>query len=222
MQRTRIKICGIGHVDDALAAARAGADAIGMVFHPPAPRNVTPQRAAEILAALPPFVTPVGLFVDLPAGRVLDAARSLNIRHIQLHGNETPEQVASLRDFTVIKALRVDPATFGAELDMWREAIPRLQLTHLQGFVLETPGTLGGSGQPNNWDIIALHRKRGDFIGLPHLIAAGGLNPENVADVIRVVRPWAVDVSSGVEASQGKKSAEKIESFVRAVFDVAA
>jgi len=217
VHRTRVKICGIGHVEDALAAAKAGADAIGLVFHPPAPRNVTPQRAGEILAALPPFVTPVGLFVDLPPARVIDAGKSLNIRHIQLNGSETPEHVASLREFTVIKALRVDPATFGHELDMWREAIPRLRLTHLQGFVLETAGETGGSGKANNWDLVVHHRKRGDFVGLPHLIAAGGLNPENVSDVVKTLRPWAVDVSSGVEASPGKKSVEKIEAFVRAV-----
>ncbi len=217
MHRTRIKICGIGHVDDALAAARAGADAIGLVFHPPAPRNVTPQRAGEIVAALPPFVTPVGLFVDLPPARVIDACRSLNIRHIQLHGYETPDHVASLREYTVIKAVRVDPATFGRELETWRQAIPRLRLINLQGFVLETAGTTGGSGKSNNWDLIAHHRQRGDFIGLPPLIAAGGLNPENVTEVVKTLRPWAVDVSSGVESSPGKKSAEKIDAFVRAV-----
>ena len=217
MHRTRVKICGIGHVEDALAAARAGADAIGLVFHPPAARNVTPQRAAEILAALPPFVTPVALFVDLPPARVIDAARSLNIRHIQLNGSETPDDVASLREYAVIKAVRVDPATFGHELETWRNAIPRLRLTNLQGLVLESAGTTGGSGKANNWDLIAHHRQRGDFIGLPPLIAAGGLTPDNVSEVIRTLRPWAVDVSSGVEISKGKKCPEKIEGFVRAV-----
>jgi phosphoribosylanthranilate isomerase len=217
VQRTRVKICGVGHVEDALAAARAGADAVGMVFHPPAPRNVTPQRALEILGVLPPFVTPVAVFVDLPVGRVIDAARSMNVRHVQLNGSETPEHVASLREYTVIKALRVEPATFGAELEKWREAIRRMRLTHLQAFVLETAGTTGGSGKSNNWDLIAHHRQRGDFIGLPHLIAAGGLTPESVGDVVRAIRPWAVDVSSGVESSPGKKSPEKIEAFIRAV-----
>jgi phosphoribosylanthranilate isomerase len=217
VQRTRVKICGIGHVDDALAAARAGADAVGLVFHPPAPRNITPQRAGEILAALPPFVTPVAVFVDLAPARIIDAARSLNVRHVQLNGSETPDQVASLREFTVVKALRVDPDTFGQELDTWRQAIPRLRLTNLQGFVLESAHTTGGSGKPNNWELIAHHRQRGDFIGLPPLIAAGGLTPDNVTDVIKTLRPWAVDVSSGVEISKGKKSPEKIESFIRAV-----
>src|SRR5579863_5000746 len=217
VQRTRVKICGVGHVEDAMAAARAGADAIGMVFHPESKRNVPVQRAAEILAALPPFVTPVGLFIDLPIGRVWDAARSMNLRHIQLNGNEAPDQVASLQQYTVIKAIRVDAKTFGDELEMWRDAIKRLGLRCLQGLVLETAGTVGGSGVANDWDLVAHHRQRGDFVGLPPLIAAGGLTPETVGDVVRKIRPWAVDVSSGVEESVGRKSADKIEAFIRAV-----
>jgi phosphoribosylanthranilate isomerase len=212
-----VKICGVGRVEDALAAARAGADAVGMVFCPQARRNVAPQRAGEILAALPPFVTPVGLFMDLPIARVMDAARAMHLRHIQLHGGETPEQVAQLCEFTVLKAIRVDPDTFGTELEMWRKAISRLRLTHLQGFVLETAGVSGGSGVANNWDLIAHHRQRGDFVGLPHLIAAGGLTPQTVGDVVQRIHPWAVDVSSGVEDAPGEKSLEKMESFVRAV-----
>jgi phosphoribosylanthranilate isomerase len=212
-----VKICGVGRVEDALAAARSGADAVGMVFCPQAKRNVSPQRAGEILAALPPFVTPVGLFADLPIARVMDAARAMYLRHIQLHGSETPEQVAQLAEFTVLKAIHVDPNTFGRELEKWREAISRLRLKHLQGFVLETAGSSGGSGVANNWDLIAHHRQRGDFVGLPHLIAAGGLTPQSVGDVVKRLRPWAVDVSSGVEDAPGQKSAEKIEAFVRAV-----
>ena len=156
-----------------------------------------------------------------PAGEAVTVDQQVVDAHVQIGegGPEREELLPERLDVVLATVYLIFTAgysaTFGAELDMWREAIPRLQLTHLQGFVLETPGPMGGSGQPNNWDIIALHRKRGDFIGLPHLIAAGGLNPENVADVIRVVRPWAVDVSSGVEASPGKKSAEKIDSFVR-------
>lgn len=212
-----MKICGVGRVDDALAAARAGADAVGMVFCPEAKRNVPPQRAREILAALPPFVTAVGVFVDLPMARVMDAARAMQLRHIQLNGSETPEQVAQLCEFTVLKAIRVDPNTFAAELETWREAMARLPLSHLQGFVLETAGAVGGSGIANNWDLIAHHRQRGDFVGLPQLIAAGGLTAETVGNVVKRIRPWAVDVSSGVEDTPGEKSAEKIETFVRAV-----
>jgi len=217
VHRTRIKICGIGHVEDALAAARAGADAIGLPFHPPAPRYVTSQRAVEILSALPPFVTPVGLFVDVEPVKIREAARILGLRHIQLHGHESPESIAELRDFTVIKALRVNPMMFGAELESWRNAIVTLRLTHLQGFVLETGGSTGGTGKPNDWETIRRHRQRGDFVGLPQLIAAGGLTPESVAAVVRDLHPWAVDVSSGVESTPGRKSPERIEAFVRAV-----
>jgi len=200
-----------------LAAARAGADAIGMVFHPPAPRNVTPLRAMEILAALPPFVTPVGLFVDPEPARIRETARELSLRHLQLHGEETPEQVGELREFTIIKAVRVDPADFGAALELWRRAVLKLRLTHLQGLVFETAGANGGSGVANDWETIRRHRQRGDFVGLPHLIAAGGLTPETVGRVVRDLHPWAVDVSSGVESSPGRKSPEKIEAFIRAV-----
>lgn len=217
MHRTRVKICGISHTEDALAAARAGADAIGLVFHPPAPRHVSHQRAVEILSALPPFVTPVGLFVDVDPAKVRETARSLGLRHIQLHGQEPPEVVAELSDFTIVKALRVDSAAFGAVLDAWRKAIVMLRLTHLQGFVLESPGAVGGTGKPNDWETVRRHRQRGDFVGLPHLIAAGGLNPESVAGVIRDLHPWAVDVSSGVESTPGRKSQEMIEAFIRAV-----
>ncbi|HSU67522.1 MAG TPA: phosphoribosylanthranilate isomerase [Tepidisphaeraceae bacterium] len=220
MHRTRIKICGVGHVEDAMAAARAGADAVGMIFHPPAGRNVSLTRAGEILAVLPPFVTPVGLFVDQEPNKIREIARSLGLRHIQLHGNEPPEVVADLREFTILKAVRVSAATFGAELDRWRESISRLKLTHLQGLVLETAGVSGGSGRANDWETVRRHRQRGDLIGLPSLIAAGGLTPETVAAVVRDLRPWAVDVSSGVELSPGRKSVQKIEAFVEAVREV--
>ena len=176
-----MKICGIGHVEDALTAARAGADAIGMIFHPPAGRNIALSRASEILAALPPFVTPVGLFVDSDAGRIREIAKPLGLRHIQLHGHEPAQLVAELREFTILKAIRVDPASFGAELETWRQAIAELKLTNLQGLVLETAGAAGGSGKANDWETIRRHRQRGDFIGLPHLIVAGGLTPQTVA-----------------------------------------
>jgi len=203
-----------------MAAARAGADAVGMIFHPPAGRNVSLTRAGEILAVLPPFVTPVGLFVDQEPNKIREIARSLGLRHIQLHGNEPPEVVADLREFTILKAVRVSAATFGAELDRWRESISRLKLTHLQGLVLETAGVSGGSGRANDWETVRRHRQRGDLIGLPSLIAAGGLTPETVAAVVRDLRPWAVDVSSGVELSPGRKSVQKIEAFVEAVREV--
>lgn len=215
-----MKICGIGHVEDALAAARAGADAVGFIFHAPAGRNISLGRAGEILSKLPPFVTPVGLFVDSDAARIREVAGVLGLRHVQLHGQESPNLVAELREFTILKAIRVDAAALAAELETWRRAIIEWKLSHLQGFVLDTAGASGGSGKSNDWETIRRHRQRGDFVGLPHLIAAGGLTPETVGAVVRDLRPWAVDVSSGVESSPGRKSAEKIEAFVRAVREV--
>lgn len=212
-----MKICGVGHVEDALVAARAGADAIGMIFHAPANRNISLERAAEILKALPPFVTPVGLFVDQGVDRIREVSRILGLRHIQLHGNEPPELIAELREYTVLTAIRVHAETFGSELETWRSQIRKLKLAHLQGLVLETAGAGGGSGIANDWETINRHRQRGDFIGLPHLIAAGGLSSESVGQVIRELRPWAVDVSSGVEETPGRKSPQRVEAFLRAV-----
>jgi phosphoribosylanthranilate isomerase len=171
----------------------------------------------EILSALPPFVTPVGLFVDMEPEKIREFARPLGLRHVQLHGQEPPEMVAELRDFTILKAVRVDPKTFGAELESWRKAIAKLRLTHLQGIVLETSGAEGGSGKANDWETVRRHRQRGDLVGLPHLIAAGGLTPDSVGAVVRDLHPWAVDVSSGVESAPGRKSIERMEAFVQSV-----
>ena len=223
MERTRIKICGITRVEDALAAARAGADAIGLLFHPPAQRNLSVQRAEQIVGALPPFVTPVGLFVDAPAEQVREVGRRLRLRHVQLHGDEPPERVAELAEWCVVKAVRVERDRFGEDLAAWREAIKRLKLRNLSGLVLETAGTgkagapAGGTGAANDWETVLRHLRRGDFIGLPPIIAAGGLRPETVGAVVRDLRPWAVDVSSGVEESPGQKSPQKIAAFVAAV-----
>lgn len=219
MHRTRVKICGITRVEDALAAADAGADAIGLVFHPPAPRCISQERAAQILAALPPFVTPVGLFVDRPAAEVLAAAASLRLRHVQLHGREEPAVIAGLPGLIVLKALRVARQTFPADLHAWRLSIEHGRLTHLRGFVLETAGgkQAGGTGVENDWSAIREARDAGAFIGLPPIIAAGGLHAGNVGRVVSELAPWAVDVSSGVESSPGIKSAEKIWEFIRAV-----
>ena len=217
--RTRIKICGVCRPEDAALAARAGADAIGMVFHAASPRNVTVDRAREILAALPPFVTAVGLFVDAPSESILATARELGLRHVQLHGDETPEHVRALAPLTVIKAVRVERGRFVQTLDTWREAIRSVPLTNLAGFVLETPNTAapGGTGVPNDWEAVIEAQRAGAFEGLPALIAAGGLAPESVGAVVRAVRPYAVDVSSGVEETRGRKSEEKVRAFVQAV-----
>jgi len=219
LSRPRIKICGVTRPQDAVAAAQAGADAIGMVFYPQARRCITLDRAREILRALPAFVTPVGLFVDQDVDEIRHVAAALHLRHIQLHGHESEDVVAALRDFTVLKAVRAARETLKVELDCWRENIASMELTHLRGFVLETPATggPGGTGVENDWAAIADLQRAGVFDGLPAIIAAGGLRPENVADVVRRIRPYAVDVSSGVEATFGEKSAEKIDRLVAEV-----
>ncbi len=217
MARTRIKICGIGRVEDALDAAKAGADAIGLVFHGPSPRNVSLDVARQILAVLPPFLTPVALFVDAATLTIQETCRELGLQHIQLHGHERPEQVKALAPFRVIKALRVAPVGFEGEVEEWKRAVS--SLPNLTGFVLETADTKqpGGTGEANNWSSIKQHIGNGLFDRLPPIVVAGGLNPETVGQVVRDLRPFAVDVSSGVECSLGKKSREKIDAFVRAV-----
>jgi phosphoribosylanthranilate isomerase len=221
MKSVRIKICGITRVEDALAAARAGADAVGIVLHKSAGRYVPPDRARQILEALPPFVTPVGLFVDAPVDEIRATARLLGIRHVQLHGREEPAVVANLPEFIVLKAIQTAEDSFRAELKAWRDAISKLQLTNLRGIVLETAGhAAGGTGMGNNWPLVAACKAEGLFDGLPSLIAAGGLNPENVASVIRQIEPWAVDVSSGVEETRGIKSHPRIEAFIAAARSV--
>jgi phosphoribosylanthranilate isomerase len=217
MPRTRVKICGVMRPDDAVAAARAGADSIGMVFYPQAKRCIAASAAREILNALPAFVTPVALFVDQDVEEMTGLASSLGIRHIQLHGHESPATVAALREFTVLKALRAVRNTLAAEMAFWREATESLDLTNLRGFVLETPGGApGGTGIENDWEAIAALQQNGTFERLPPMIAAGGLTPENVASVVKRLRPYAVDVSSGVESSFGQKSREKIGAFINA------
>lgn len=206
-------------MQDAVAAANAGADAVGLVFYPKVARSITPDLARQIIAALPPFVTPVGLFVDDDAAAIRRIAELLSLGMIQLHGDEAPELVDELKPLRVIKAIRADRARLGGDLRRWQAAAATLELTNLAGIVTESAGTAqpGGTGVANDWSTVLEHLIAGDFNNLPPLIAAGGLTPENVGMVIQQILPSAVDVSSGVESRKGEKSAEKIEAFVRAV-----
>jgi len=218
MHRTRIKICGITRPADALAAAEAGADAIGIVMHAGSKRFVGEDGAREIVRVVPPFVWRVGLFVDGEPAEILATARRLGLSAVQLHGNESPEMVAALQPIQVIKAIHVT-AQLGQELTRWRQAIESLKLTNLTGLLFDshTDHVPGGSGVANDWELLGKHVVAGDLRGLPHWIAAGGLTPANVGEVVRKLRPWAVDVSSGVEAKVREKSAELIGEFVCAV-----
>lgn len=204
-------------VDDALVAAAAGADAIGMVFHPGAARCVSTNVAEKIVAALPPFVSLVALLVDPSVEHAVSTAAQFGNITLQLHGHES---AALLRQIPrrLLKAVRVDRKSFETELAMWRDEIAAGGLDHLRGLVLETAGPgLGGTGQANDWDFIQSIAAKNGFDGLPPIIAAGGLTPDNVGDVVRLLRPYAVDVSSGVERVKGKKDRNLIERFIAAV-----
>ena len=212
-RRTRVKFCGITRPADAAAAAAAGADAVGLVLYPSTlGRAVGYHAAREILAAVPPFVTPVGLFVDASPVEVGETSGELDLRVVQLHGDETPEQVADVCQIrSVIKAIRCDVAGLAAELARWRD-VP------VDALLLEAAGG-GGTGVANDWAGLAAARAAGALDGLPPVVVAGGLTPESVGGVVRALRPFAVDVSSGIEASRGVKSAERMAAFMAAVAD---
>lgn len=196
---TRVKICGIRTASAALAAAEAGADAVGFVFYPPSPRFVPPARAAELARRLPPFVLRVGVFVNAPVEVVEDVAEQVGLDVVQLHGDEPPEVCARLRR-RVIKAVRVDGP----------EAVARAREYPVAAVLLDAhvPGLYGGTGRRFDWSLV-----RG--LDKP-VILSGGLTPDNVGEAIRQARPYAVDASSGVE-TEGEKDPEKIAAFVRAV-----
>lgn len=200
---TAVKICGITRPEDALAAARAGAHAIGLVFYPPSPRYVTPSRAADIIRALPPFITTVALFVDAAAEEVRSTLSEAPAGLLQFHGSETP---AFCRQFgrPYVKAVRMGP---GVDLLQYARDYHDAKALLLDNFV---EGLHGGSGVAFDWSLIPS--------GLPlPVILSGGLTPENVMQAVRRVRPSAVDVSSGVESARGVKDAAKMVAFIKGV-----
>lgn len=201
--RTRVKICGITRPQDGLAAAAAGADAIGLVFYPPSPRAVSIEQAQAITAQLPPFVSVVGLFVDeqrASISRILDQVR---IDLLQFHGNEPPESCMGYGK-PWIKAVRMRE-----DVDL-TDAAQRYHKAN--GLLLDAyePGKPGGTGSRFDWQRIPV-----EMAG--KIILAGGLNPDNVESAVRQVHPWAVDVSGGVEAAKGIKGAQQIAAFIRGV-----
>ena len=199
----RVKICGITRVEDALAAVAAGADAIGFVFHPDSPRYVTPAQAEHIVAALPPFVTIVGLFVDADEQCIRATLAQVPLSLLQFHGDESEAQ-CRIYGRPWIKALRVQPGqNVRALMAAW---------SHASGILLDAyhPTQHGGTGLQFDWSLVP------QSSAVP-IILAGGLTPANVAEAIRTTRPYAVDVSGGVEASKGVKDADKIEAFMAGV-----
>lgn len=201
-------------VEDAVAAAECGADAIGMVLSGKSPRVLTRDVARQIMNALPPFVTPVGLFVNSPIDFIREITADLHLRHVQLYGTETPDAVAALRGLTVIKAVLVHRDHLAADVRLWSN------VPNVKGILLETHSAsgAGGTGIENDWSAIRDYQSQ--YHPAIPLIAAGGLKPENVAEVVRTIRPWAVDVSSGIESAVGVKSRDKMAAFVKAVQSV--
>lgn len=200
--QVRVKICGITSTSDALAAIEAGADALGFVFYEKSPRHLTAEQAAKIIAHLPPFISRVGLFVDAAADEIREVIAQTRIDTLQLHGEESPE-FCSLFGLTTLKAIRVQGP----------KSIRGLENYPVSGVLLDSfvPGQAGGTGAKFNWEL-ALEAKRS---GKP-IILAGGLKPANVAEAIRSVNPYGVDVSSGVESAPGKKDVRKMRDFVAA------
>ncbi len=200
----RVKICGITNSGDALLAAELGAHALGFIFYKKSPRSVTPDKARRIIGQLPPFVATVGVFVDEDAAAVREIASLAGLDWVQLHGRESPDYCRSLGR-RVIKGFRVKGEEIYAQLTEYQGAA--------QAFLLDAykPGTPGGTGETFNWEIARQVKKCGP------IILAGGLNPDNVAEAIRIARPAAVDAASGVEAAPGKKDREKMRAFIEAV-----
>ncbi|APO80829.1 MULTISPECIES: phosphoribosylanthranilate isomerase [Pseudomonas] len=203
MSNVRSKICGITRIEDALAAAEAGADAIGLVFYAKSPRAVDVRQARAIIAELPPFVTTVGLFVNASRCELNEILEVVPLDLLQFHGDETPQDCEGYHR-PWIKALRVRPGdNLEAACQLYAGA---------RGILLDTyvPGVPGGTGEAFDWSLVPARLSK-------PIILAGGLSADNVGQAIAQVRPYAVDVSGGVEQAKGIKDAAKIEAFMHAV-----
>ena len=196
----RVKICGITNSDDARHAADCGADALGFVFYAGSPRCVTPEQVREIVAGLPPFVTRVGLFVNENPGRIRAIVGACGLDVVQLHGDEPPEACV-LPPCRVIKGVRPR-----READLAAMAAYPVAALLVDAAV---PGEFGGTGQRADWELAAQLAAR------QRVILAGGLTPANVAAAVRQVRPYGVDVASGVESAAGRKDPDRVAQFIR-------
>jgi phosphoribosylanthranilate isomerase len=198
---TQVKICGITNPQDALTAVEAGADALGFVFYKESPRHIFPEEAARIINLLPPFVQAVGLFVNEVPEVVNQISRNCRLGLVQLHGDETPDYCRKIEQ-RFMKAFRIRTLTCLDPIADYR----------MSGCLLDaySPSFYGGTGKSFNWEIAREAMIRGYRI-----VLAGGLTPDNVAEAIRQVRPYAVDVSSGVESAPGRKDTDKVLEFIR-------
>jgi phosphoribosylanthranilate isomerase len=213
MHRTRIKICGITRLEDVRACVQAGADALGFVFYPPSPRYVTAAQAGALIAALPPFVTPVALFVNASVEEVAEVARQAPFALLQFHGDETPAQCAAIAEAVqrpFMRVFRMKPDTSAADLleyeHQYRAASPLFSSLLLDTYV----DAYGGAGKVFDWSLIPKELA-------PRVVLSGGLSVSNATDAVVRVRPFGVDISSGVEQQKGIKDARKIAGFVQAV-----
>jgi phosphoribosylanthranilate isomerase len=213
MARTRIKICGITREEDLRAAVDAGADALGFVFYPKSPRYVTPEQAALLGAALPPFVSAVALFVNPTAEEVQAVTASAPIALIQFHGDETAAHCAAIAEAVrrpFVRAYRVKPDTSASDL-LECEREYRAASPWFSGLLLDTyVDAYGGAGKVFDWSLIPKELA-------PRVVLSGGLSVQNATDAVQRVRPFAVDISSGVEQQKGIKDARKVAAFIAAV-----
>jgi phosphoribosylanthranilate isomerase len=213
MQRTRIKICGITREEDLRSAVGLGADALGFVFYSRSPRYVTPLQAARLAAALPPYVSSVALFVNPTLEEVAEVVRVAPVSLIQFHGDEAPElcaQIAAALARPFVRAFRVRPDTGASDL-LECELAYRTASPWFSGLLLDTfVDAYGGAGKVFDWSLIPKELA-------PRVVLSGGLSVQNAADAVARVRPYAVDISSGVEQSKGIKDARKIAAFIAAV-----
>jgi phosphoribosylanthranilate isomerase len=209
----RLKICGITNIEDARAAAVASADAIGLNFFANSPRYISRDQAMRIVESLPPAITPVGVFVNECPSVIRRLTDELRLGTVQLHGDESAEEIAELAGIPILKAFRASDDVRARVLSL-AEAC-RQRSAPLAAVLLDAakPGLFGGTGALADWNIA---RQLRESIGDIPLILAGGLTPENVADAIHAVQPLGVDTASGVETSPGKKDPERVRAFIRA------
>ena len=207
----QIKICGLTQPGDAEAVAAAGADAIGLNFYPASKRFVEPATAEAIVRKLPQSIVRVGLFVNRPASEIRELVQRLRLDLVQLHGDESPADIAALDAIPVMKAFR--PKS-NSDLISFLESCQQLSCTPRMVLLdAHIPGAFGGTGHRGNWEIAQQYRQS---LRVPPLVLAGGLTPENVAEAIRTVQPVAVDTASGVESAPGQKDPKRIAKFVAA------
>ena len=215
---TRVKICGITNLEDARSAVEAGADALGFIFVENTPRFMTPERVAPIVRWLPPFVTPVGVFWDHPTGHVKAVAEACGLRALQFHGDEPPETLTGY-GVPVIKTIKLPPASTIEGLPEFRvgELFGALKYRSVVSAVLLDTAVRWSEGErrePIEWKRIAAAGIMSGPGTRMHVVLSGGLVTENVRQAIDIVRPYAVDVNSGVEARPGKKDPDKVRRFI--------